>query len=401
MQSRLDRLMRPTQQDVIPPELKIKYFPAEIVIGNFKLNTTETGAIETVPKNAPPSQEPADILKPASLRLRANDINLEASAESGGNILLSDLITALLDVPGIISVGSEEMSVRSALGRLFSNFSSLSANVADISGVRLAAEEAKSALNDITDAMQDVSGALLELRVATAASDLSGVLVRVAALEAAPGFDSTALEAVVADLSGNLAYYKTTNDAAVSAAAGAASAAQSTADDAASAAAAAQSAADLAQSTADTKVAQSDYNAFVIATNASLDSKALASDLVSGLAAKADASALAGKEDKGLAHALIVEEISTAGISGAYWSETIGATIATAMDAAKLVSYIFDAPAAEIVLPAGSPATGALRRLKNGHASAELAVSLGGVSYVLVAGEIMSWVSDGSAWKLV
>jgi hypothetical protein len=394
--------MRPSQEDVIPPEQKIKYFPAAINIGGFLINTNPTGAIEVKPQAAAPEQAPAFVAKPVSIAQDISGVYLFDSAETGGRLAFTQLLNSLLDVPGIISLGDlEPMSVRSALGRLFSNFSGLAANVADISGVRLAAEEAKSALNDITDAMQDVSGALLELRTATLGSDLSGVLVRVAALESAPGFDPAGVNAVIADLSGNLAYYKTTNDAAVASAQSAADSASTAAAAAQSSADAAASAASLAQSTADTKVAQSDYNAFVIATNSSLDSKALASDLVSGLAAKADASALDAKEDKGLAHSLVVEEISTAGISGAYWAETIGATIATALDAAKLVSYIFDGPAAEIVLPAGSPAAGALRRLKNGHASAELPVSLGGVSYVLVAGEIMSFVFDGSAWKMV
>lgn len=401
MSDRLARLMRPTQEDVIAPELKIKYFPAAINIGGFLINTNPTGAIEVKPQTASSEQAPSQIAKPVSIAQDISGLYLIDTAETGGRIPFTQLINALIDIPRIISLGGEEMSVRSALGRLFSRVVATEANVADISGVRLAAEEAKSALNDIHDAMQDVSGALLQLSVATAASDLSGVLVRVAALEAAPGFDPTAVNAVIADLSGNLAYYKTTNDAAVDAAQSAADAAQSTADAAASAASAAQSAADLAQSTADTKVAQSDYNAFVIATNASLDSKAVASDVTTALAAKADASALADKEDKGLAHSLIVEEISTAGISGAYWGESIGATIATAMDAAKLVSYVFDAPAGEITIPVGSPAAGALRRLKNGHASAELSIAMGDVHYVLVAGEIMSWVYDGSVWKLV
>ena len=327
---------------------------------------------------------------------------------SGGNIALSALLTKMLNVQINILPSLPEMALRSLFGTLLSRMSGLESNVADISGVRLASEEAKSALNDIHDAMQDVSGALLQLKVATAQSDLSGVLVRLADLEAAPGFDPAGVNAVITDLSGNLAYYKSTNDAAVSAAASAASAAQSAADAAASAASTAASAASAAQSTADTKVAQSDYNAFVIATNTSLDSKALASDLTTGLAAKADASAVALKEDIGRIHKIDMVTTDVSGVNPAYWLGSLSSVIGAIVVEGKVAELVFAEgnPLSHFLDAANEVAVGTAFRFKN-SGNQEWGINLGsgaapGPAIAIAVGETMTVVKVGvQAWKVL
>jgi hypothetical protein len=108
----------------------------------------------------------------------------------------------------------------------------------------------------------------------------------------------------------------------------------------------------------------------------------------------------AAAQVKGLVSKLTVEDINTAGVNGAYWAETIGATIATAMDLGKLVSYTYDGPAT-ITLPVGEHVAGAVRRLKNGHAEAALSVVLGDATYELMAGEVLTFQHNGSAWRLL
>lgn len=135
------------------------------------------------------------------------------------------------------------------------------------------------------------------------------------------------------------------------------------------------------------------------AVDVSLGSKADLA-LVDASLAVLDAS-LNTKEDKGLMHKLEVEDITTVGISAAYWGESIQNAIALAMDAGKIASYAFDAPASEIALPLGSPVAGSVRRLRNAHAEAVLPVSLGGVSYELVPSETVTFQYDGSVWRLL
>jgi hypothetical protein len=379
-------------------------------LGNFILQTTESGAIESKSVSAPANQEPADIVQPASLVLSPSTLNLVASAESGGAIQLSDLLNYLLDIP--FSVSGVEMPIRSLFGSLLSRVSGVEANVADISGVRLAAEEAKSALNDITDAMQDVSGALVELRTATLQSDLSGVLVRVAALEGVAPVDLsgvlTRLDgaesqiALLANVKLDIATYD--GEKVSFAAAGDLANLDTRVGAAESGLTSAGSRLDALESAVPSKVAQADYDVYVAANDAAVAAAASAASSAASDAAAASALASAA-EVKGLMSKLEVEDNSTAGISGAYWAETQGATLAGIMDAGKIASYLFDAPHAELTIPAtvggSAAAAGAVRRLRNAHASAVLPISLGGVSYEVVAKETAIFQHNGTEWRLL
>lgn len=413
MQDRLARLMRPTVQDVRPPELKIKYFPAAVSLGGFLLNTNATGALEAKPVAAPEQTPAVSVSQPVSLVSDISGLQVVSSAEFGGRVTLSDLLNKMLDIP--ISVAGLEMPIRSLFGQLFSRIAAEEAATADLSGVRIPAvlnevvnnaslDEARAAAQALKDAAQDASGVLVELAAASAAADITAVAGRVTALENAPAFDATAitgrLDAAEAAIGG-----KADQSAVDAALAGKAAAADLTALDgrvgvAETAVAAAGTRLDAVEAGVASKVAQADYDVYVAANDAAVAAAASAASAAASDAAAAQALAEAA-EVKGYVSKLVVEDISTAGISGAYWAETIGAAIATALDAGKLVNYIFDAPAGEITIPAGTPASGAVRRLRNGHASAVLPIALGGVSYELVAGEIGAFQYDGAAWRLI
>lgn len=327
---------------------------------------------------------------------------------NGGTLSYADLLPRLLDVP--VKIGDLSiMAFRSALGRMLARLAAEEAATVDISANRLPAvaslivsnealDAARELAQQLRDAQQDVSGALLQLAAASAQSDIAAVSARVTVLESAPAFDATAILASLADVSG-AAY------SAAAAAAGAlyaAQAAQSTADSKTDSAyvdsAVAAAVAGLAsESYVDTAVGSAVSG---LAATSYVDSAVLSA--VAPLATSADlSSGLAAKEDKGLVSALIVEQISTVGVSAAYWAETIGSVIAAAADAGKIADYAFDAPASEIVLPAGTPAAGAVRRIRNAHESAVLPVSLGGSSYEIVAGETAVFQYSGSAWRLL
>ena len=388
------------------PEDKIPFLPEKIVIGDFVFNTTSTGALETKPLSAPAEQEPADAVQPASIRLRENDITLEASASFGGAVVLKDLLNKLLDIP-IYSVDNVEMPLRSLFGSLFTSVAAVSASVADISGVRLAAEEAKSALNDITDAMQDVSGALLQLKVATAQSDLSGVLVRVAALEAVPAVDLTTvnsrldaaegalvLKAAQADV--DAALLLKANQSEFTAVAD-----RVTALEGGNGGSTARL--DALEAALPSKVAQADYDVYVAANDAAVAAAAGAAATAQA-AADAAAAAVAGKEDIGRLHKIDMVLTDVSGVNAAYWASSLDATIGAIVDAGKVAEFINGDVTSHFLSAADAAATGTAYRFKNSGAYNWIIVlgSQGGTSIEVIPGELMTVVKEASgAWKVM
>lgn len=348
---------------------------------------------------------------PQTLQLAAGGITL---TPQGSTLPYGDVLTRLFDVP--VKIGDLSiMAFRSALGRMLARIVAEEAATVDISANRLPAvaglivnneslDAARELAQALKDAAQDVSGALMQLQAAAAAADISAVSARVDALEAAPGFDSTALEARVTAAETAIGG-KADQSAVDTALAAKAAAADLSALDARvvveeAASAAAASRLDAVEAALPSKVAQADYDVYVAATDAAVAAAASAADAAQD-AADAAAVVAAAAEVKGLVSKLTVEDITTVGISGAYWAETIQDSIASAADAGKVASYAFDAPHAEIPLPAGSPVAGAVRRIHNAHASAVLPVSLGGASYEIVAGETAVFQYNGSAWRLL
>lgn len=384
-----------------------------ITLGDYRLATdNNTGAVVVQAVSAPPTQAPAPAVQPASIFMDASGISLVPSAEFGGRVLHLDLLDKLLDIEIMLPLGI--MSVRSALGRLLARIAGSEAAVADISGSRLPAvanmivnneslDVARELAQALTDSAQSAAVAQAALEAATATSDIAAVSARVTSLEAAPGFDSTALEARV-----------TAAETAIGGKADQSAVDSALADKASNfdlsqindrlvvvegSGAPIASRLDAVEAGVASKVAQADYDVYVAATDAAVAAAATAASTAQS-AAEAAAVVAAAAEVKGFAHSLELYVQNTAGVSGAYWAETIGQTLATEMDLGKLVEYVFDAPSGEIVLAAGTPAAGALRRLRNGHAEAVLPVSLGGVSYEITAGEVMQWVFT-DAWRLV
>lgn len=398
-------------------EDKIIYFTSPVNLpslnlGDFTVQTNGSGALTVQPKDQVVS-EPSFIAKPVSIGSDISGIFLIDSAETGGRINLEDLINKLIDIP--ISVGNVEMPIRSLFGQLFTRVAAEEAAISDISGIRIPAivteqlsnaalDGAREAAQALKDAAQDASGVLFQLAQASAATDISGVAARVSALEATPGFDASALEARVTAAEAAIGEKAAAAD--VNAALDLKASAMSvyvldvrlSAEEQATTAAGTRL--DAVEAALPGKVSQGDYDVYVAANDAAVAAAAGAAATAQAAADAAAATANAA-EVAGYAHKLVVEEISTAGISGAYWAETIGGVIVAAADAGKLVNYVFDAPAGEIVLPVGTPAAGAFRRLRNGNASGVLAVSLGGESYEIVAGETMAFQYNGSAWRLI
>lgn len=332
-----------------------------------------------------------------SLRLTSSGLQLSGSQSI---VSFSDLLNSLADSEIFISNNGLEMaSIRSAFGRIYSRLVSAESQLTDISGIKIATLEAQAAANLLTDSLQDVSGALLSLQVATAQSDLSGVLVRLQAIEAAPGFDAAPLTAAIADLSGNYYAYKTTNDEFTFLLA--------------------SSKVDV--STYDAAMAEKASSADLLAANSRIDSveasvinaQASADGAVTAAAAAqsaADAAASAAStaqatadaaEVKGYMSALEVVENSTAGVSAAYWGETQGATLAGLLNGGAIVNYLYDAPSPNLVLPVGEPATGKVWRLRNAHEEATLPISVGDVVYEIMPLETLVLQYNGSAWRLI
>lgn len=382
-----------------------------IQLGDYHLQTdAQTGAVLVTPASAP-TQAPAPVAQPASLFLDVSGLSIVPSAEFGGKVLHSALLEELLSVP-IIMTDQGIMSLRSALGRLFTKVALAETHIADVSGAvgslatesaaNAAADALREAIQAAKDAQQDTATAAAQLAAASAAMDISAVSDRVTALEGAPGFDSTAINASIAALEtavGGKADQSAVDAALALKAAAADLAALDTrvaAEETASAAAASRL--DAVEAAAASKVAQADYDMYVASNDAAVASAASAAAAAQG-AADAAAAVAAAAEVKGLVSKLTVEDISTKGISGAYWAETIGATIAAALDAGKLVNYIYDGPAS-ITLPVGSPAAGAVRRLKNAEETV-LTVTLGDSTYEMMGGEVMTFQFNGSAFRLL
>jgi hypothetical protein len=178
----------------------------EIIIGEHIVRTdAQTGALVTVPVSAPVEQAPIPAIDIASI--------------------VESVLSAPIEIPGL-----DIMPLRSALSRLFSA-------VTDISGTRLpalsaanavleattaaqearlAAEEAGTQLQALKDAAQDAEQALNALNDSTVAASVSELSERIAdisgsfggrlaSLEAVPAFDDSALRALIADVSGDVA----------------------------------------------------------------------------------------------------------------------------------------------------------------------------------------------------
>jgi hypothetical protein len=392
------------------PEDKIPQFPDTIVIGDFRINTTATGSLETKPVSAPANQEPADVIQPASIRLRENDITLEASASFGGSVVLKDLLNALLDLPIYSIAGVEDMPLRSVFSLLFTRVTGVESSVADISGVRLAAEEAKSALNDIKDAMQDVSGALLELATATAASDLAGVLGRVTALEAIPAVDLTtvnsrldaaegAITLKASQLDVDAALLNKANQAEFTAVADRVTALEGGNGTVGSRL-------DAVEAALPSKVAQADYDVYVASNDAAVAAAASAASAAQ-TAADAAATAVAGKEDKGRIHKIDMVTTDVSGVNAAYWMNSLDSTIGAIVTAGKIAEFIADGSneISHFLSLADAAVAGDAYRFKNGSASADWRIVLGsqgGESVLVVPGETVTVVYAGSGvWKIL
>jgi hypothetical protein len=399
------------------PQDKIPQFD-NLILGDFKLQTTSEGAVVVQPKeeNLP---EPSFIAKPVSIGIDISGIYLFDSAFIGGRIELKELLNKILDIP-IYSYQGVEMPIRSIFGQLFTRLAAEEEATLDISNNKIPAvlnevinnaslDEARALAQELKDAAQDASGALVELAAASAAASISGLEERLTAVEA--GVSAVDLSGVTSRLDGAEAQIAQLIDQKLDLATYEGEKPMfATASDYSNLDARVQGAEmsingnaerlDAIESALPTKVAQADYDVAVAHLTASVDSAQAAADIADSNAQQA-LTALEDKESKGLVSKLVVEEITTAGISFAYWGETIGATIADNMDQGKLVNYLFDAPASEITLPAGTPEAGAVRRLRNGNASGVLPVSLGGESYEIQAGETMVFQYNGTAWRLI
>jgi hypothetical protein len=395
-------------------EQKIPQFPDTIVIGGFRINTTTTGALETKPVGAPPSQEPADLVQPASLLLSDTAIALEATAEFGGSISLSDLINKLIDIP--ISIpGLETMPIRSLIHSLFVRAAASEANVADLSGVRIPAvlnevvnnaslDDAREAAQLLKDSVQDSETALAALTAGTAAADIAAVSARVSVLEAVPPADLSSVEGRLtaaetaiggkADLTlldaslalkASQADFLTTYDRVGALETGASGA---------------SSRLDAVEGALPGKVSQGDYDVYVAATDAAV--VALGGAVATAQAA-ADAAAgvAAAAEVKGYMSKMIVETTNTAGVNAAYWIDNIGATLMAIMEAGKVAEYIFDGSQTVALVPSEGTITNKVLRLKNGNTTGLLTVTLGGESYEILEKETIVLHYDGGSWKLL
>lgn len=363
------------------------------------------------PVSAPPTQAPAPAVQPASIALDVSGISLIPSAEFGGLVPHAALLEYLLDVP-IIAAEGITMSLRSAFGRLFAKVAAESAAIADISENRIPALATESAANAASDALreaiqaakdaqQDTATAAAQLAGAAAAMDISAVADRVTALEGAPGFDSTALEARVtaAETAIGAKADQSAVDAALLEKAAAADLAALDTRVAAeeSASGAAVSRLDAVEAALPSKVAQADYDVAFASLSAGVDAAAAAASAAQS-SADAAAAVAAAAEVKGLVSKLTVEDIVTKGFSAAYWGETIGANIATAMDLGKLVNYVHDGPAT-VTIPVGEHVLGAVRRLRNAEETVLTVVM--GETYELMAGEVLTFQHNGTAWRLL
>ena len=398
------------------------FIPTHLVLGNFALQTDSDGAIKTTPASSPSQVNPSFIAKPASINLDASGIYLDDAVSTGGRVVLEALLDRLLDTE-LILAGQGRMALRSLFGSLLTRLGSVEANVADISGVRLASEEAKSALNDIKDAMQDVSGALLQLAVATAESDLAGVLGRVTALEAAPGFDSAPILATIADLSGVAhlgAATAQTAAADVLLAAGAIADLSGNVRGRVDAVEAwnAGSRLDTVESAVASKVAQADYDLVVAALQTSVASKVAQADydtaiggINTALSAKAEASDLAAKANaadvdaKGVVTRMETDVISFTGINSAYWGGLIQGIRLSGLAGRLPVVDINDGAGLSFFLGAGDQPAGTLFRVRNAGTYA-FTINMGSdaapsTAVEVVPGETLALVSSGSAWSLV
>ena len=371
------------------------------------LNTQQNASIATLQASVRTLQTQMTQVLASFQQLGLTDTALTLTP-SGGNIALSALLAKLLNIEINILPSIPEMALRSLFGNLLFRIGGLETNVADISGVRLASEEAKSSAQLARDALQDVSGALLQLEIATRASDLSGVLVRVSALEQAPGFDATALEARLTSAEGALGAKADQSyvDSAVAdkALASDLSALDTRVGSAESSLTSADGRLSALETAVPSKVAQADYDVYVASNDALVASKADAS----ALASKADASAVALKEDIGRIHKIDMVTTDVSGVNGAYWIDSLGSVIGAIVAEGKVAELIFaeGAPLSHFLNVANEVAVGTAFRFKN-SGNQEWIINLGsggapGPAIAIAVGELMTVVKTGvQAWKVL
>jgi len=407
------------QRPIRTEEQKIPQFPDTIVIGGFRINTTSTGSLETKPVGAPPSQDPADLVQPASLRLGDSAITLEASAEFGGSIVLKELLDKLLDIP-IFSIEGVEMPIRSLFGSLFSRVAAGEAVTADLSGVRIPAvlnevvnnaslDAAREAAQLLKDSVQDASGVLIALAAGTASADIASLSERLGLVEAGAG--AVDLSGVFARLDGAESQIAILIDQKVDlptyeaekanfASAGDLSNLTIRVDANELSISGNSARLDAVEVAIPTKVAQADYDVAVAHLTASVATAQAAAESASTAASTAQTLA-EGAEVKGLMSKMIVETHNTAGISETYWAETIGGVLMATMEAGKVAEYIFDGPATVALVPSEVYYVNKVLRLRNGNESGLLTVTLGGQSYEIVEKETVTLHYDGGSWKLM
>jgi hypothetical protein len=392
-------------------------------LGNFTLQTTESGSIESKPVSAPAEQEPADVIQPASLELSSDRLELKASAEFSGAVLLESLMSNLLDIEINILPGIR-MPIRSFLGSLFASVEGVKGEVLDISGTRLPAlvteqlsnsalDAAREAAQALLDAAQDAATAQAALEASTVASDISGAVARISALEA--GVGAVDLSGVLVRLddaesqifnliNGKLDIALYEGEKPQFATAGDVANLDVRVGGAESTINANSDRLDALEAAVPSKVAQADYDVYVASNDAAVAAAASAASTAQSAADAASALASAA-EIKGLLSKLEVEDNSTENISEVYWSETQGSVLAGIMDSGKIASYMFSAPHAELTIPAtvggSAAAAGAVRRLRNAHPTAVLPISLESVSYEVAPQETAIFQHNGTAWRLL
>jgi len=408
------------------------YIPADLVLGNFALTTTEQGAVVVKPPLSSPETAPSFIAKPVSLTRDSSGIYITDAEVTGGRIAFREMLNTILDIE--ISVDGLEMSttIRSLFGSLLSRAGAVEAAVADISGsrlpvitaanavleanqiaqdLRIQAEEAGSLSQAIKDAQQDAEAALNALNDSAAAAtvsalsaaivDLSGnIRGRVEALENAPAYDPTAITAAVADLSGNYYGYKGTNDAAVAGHEGRIAAVEAVGADGRIAA---------LEASVPSKVAQADYDVAIAALTAGVAAKLDATEHNTyvaandaAVAAKAEATAV---EAKGYLTKVETELVDFSGISTEYWAGP-WASIKAAALAGKLVEVKYTDGPVTVWSDIGAGAAGQVVRFRNVGAAHPFTVEFG-LPGALIAeveiqpGETVALVSNGTTWRLI
>lgn len=399
-------------------EDKIVYFTSPVNLptlnlGDFTVQTNTSGALTVQPKDQVIIQ-PAFIAKPVSISTDISGLFLIDSAETGGRVVLKDLLNKLLDIP-IYSLNGVEMPLRSLFGQLFARAVASEAVISDLSGVRIPAvlnevvnnaslDESRALAQALKDAAQDASGALLELASATASADITAIAGRVTALEGLPAVDLTTVNSRLDAAEGAIVMKAdlTYVDAGLLAKANQAEftvvADRVTALEGGNGSVGTRL--DAVEAGVASKVAQADYDVYVAANDAAVAAKADAADL----AGKADASAVALKEDIGRIHKVDMVLTDVSGVNAAYWASTLDATIGAIVSVGKVAEFINGDITSHFCSAADSAEAGTCFRFKNSGAYNWILVlgSQGGTSIEVMPGELMTVVKQaGGEWKIL